>query len=354
MIIAERLLEWYDAHGRHDLPWRRTRTAYTVWVSEVMLQQTQVATVIPYFERFIARFPDLSTLAAAPLDDVLHHWSGLGYYSRARNLHRAARSLLQDHAGRFPADLDAVRALPGIGRSTAGAILALAFGARHPILDGNVKRVLARVHAIEGWPGESAVARRLWELAADHTPSARVDDYTQAIMDLGATLCTRTRPECERCPLQRDCAAFASGTIQRHPAARPRRALPRRNTRFLLLERGDGGLLLQRRPPTGIWGGLWGFPELATGEDPREWCRARGYASTTARPLPPLRHGFTHFTLDIEPLHMRVEETGTALMDSAEWLWYNAAQPARIGLAKPVRLLIEGLPRARPPATTQE
>lgn len=240
MNFAARLLRWYDRHGRKDLPWQRARTPYTVWVSEVMLQQTQVATVIPYFERFMARFPDVRTLADAPLDAVLAHWSGLGYYSRARNLHRAAQQIRDRHGGVFPEDMDAIAALPGIGRSTAGAILAQALGQRHAILDGNVKRVLTRHRAIAGWPGQSAVERRLWEIAEAETPHARVADYTQAIMDLGAMVCTRARPRCGACPVADDCAARAAGTVSRYPAPKPRKTLPVRQTRMLLVTNGEG------------------------------------------------------------------------------------------------------------------
>jgi len=259
--MAERLVRWSARHGRKHLPWQREPTPYRVWVSEIMLQQTQVGVVIGYYERFMARLPALADLAGAPLDDVLGLWSGLGYYSRARNLHRAAVLVRDRHDGEMPRDLDALVALPGIGRSTAGAILAFSYGDRHPILDGNVKRVLCRYHGIEGWPGQSAVERALWALAERHTPHDGVAAYTQAIMDLGATLCVRARPPCSLCPIEADCVARREGVQARIPAPRPRRAVSRRQTAFLVLRAPRGALLPERRPPPGIRGGLWCFPE---------------------------------------------------------------------------------------------
>ncbi|MGH8399678.1 MAG: A/G-specific adenine glycosylase, partial [Gammaproteobacteria bacterium] len=292
-----RVLRWAEQHGRNQLPWQQQPTPYRVWVSEIMLQQTQVATVIPYYQRFMARFPELRSLADAPLDDVLHLWSGLGYYARARNLQRAAQRIRDEHEGKFPTEFEAVAALPGIGRSTAGAILALACDQRHPILDGNVRRVLARFHAVEGWPGEKSVEQQLWQLAEMHTPQREVAAYTQAIMDLGATLCTRTRPDCARCPVAEDCRAHQSHRETDFPAARPRKTLPVRRIRMLLLMQ-DGRLLLQRRPPSGIWGGLWGFPELAPEQDIEAWCQQRfGAAPSAQHQLPLLRHTFSHFHL---------------------------------------------------------
>ena len=247
--FADQLLHWYDRHGRQNLPWHRGRNPYLVWVSEIMLQQTQVGTVIPYFERFIARFPDVQSLAEAPLDAVLEHWSGLGYYARARNLHKAALQIIADHGGEFPQDQEALQNLPGIGRSTAAAILAQAFEIPAAILDGNVKRVLARYYAIAGWPGRSDVLKRLWVAAEAHTPETRVQAYTQAIMDLGALVCTRRNPACERCPVVDGCAAFAADTQHLYPAPKPRKPLPERSTWALLIEDKQGRLLLERRPP---------------------------------------------------------------------------------------------------------
>ena len=263
--LAGALLAWFDRHGRHDLPWQAQPTPYSVWVSEIMLQQTQVATVIPYYERFLQRFPTLPELAAAALDDVLAQWAGLGYYARARNLHRAARLVAERFAGELPTTLDELIALPGIGRSTAGAILSLSQGQRHAILDGNVKRVLARYHAVEGWPGLPAVQAELWRLAEAHTPQARVAAYTQAIMDLGATLCMRARPACTVCPLAADCAACRTGTQAKYPGARPKRARPQRRAAAVVVLDEAGGVLLERRPERGVWGGLYCLPELAAG-----------------------------------------------------------------------------------------
>ena len=343
--FAHCLLGWFEHHGRKQLPWQREPTPYRVWVSEIMLQQTQVATVAPYFARFMASFPDVAALARAPLDAVLHHWSGLGYYARGRNLHRAPAVIVERHDDELPADLDALVALPGIGRSTAGAILALGHGLRATILDGNVKRVLARFHQVEGWPGTSAVANALWAHAETHTPRERVADYTQAMMDLGATVCVRT-PLCGQCPLAGDCGALRSARIAEFPGRKPRKSRPRRETVFMLLRDGRGRLLLERRPPSGIWGGLWGFPECARDSDIGAECRQRFALAVRgeARALPPLQHGFTHFDLDITPLLVETESgaRATHAMEGAETLWYNPHDPAPLGLAAPVaRLMAE-------------
>ena len=254
--VAQPLLDWFDRHGRHNLPWHQNRTAYRVWVSEIMLQQTQVATVIPYYLAFMQRFPNVQSLASAPTDDVLSHWSGLGYYARARNLQKAAQAVVHEHDGEFPQDQQQLEALTGIGRSTAAAILAQAYDIRAAILDGNVKRVLARYHAVPGWPGQTAVQQQLWQFAEQHTPNERIRDYTQAIMDLGALVCTRSRPSCERCPLQTNCLAYARSETALYPGSKPKKAKPEKTTWMLILEDNDGRVLLQRRPPSGIWGGL--------------------------------------------------------------------------------------------------
>jgi A/G-specific adenine glycosylase len=338
-LFSEQLLAWFDHAGRHDLPWQGGGDPYPIWISEIMLQQTQVNTVIPYFERFIARFPNCAALATASLDEVLHHWSGLGYYARARNLHRAAVLIQTQHHGEFPRSLEAVMALPGIGRSTAGAILALSEGQRHPILDGNVKRVLARQFAIEGWPAWPAVEKRLWLLADALTPASRVAAYTQAIMDLGATLCTRSAPRCGKCPVAITCAARTQGRTNELPNRRPSRVLPQRQSTFLVLAQRDA-LLLEKRPPSGIWGGLWSFPELPEGVDYHDWCTRQGLRSEGAlTPLPVIEHTFTHFQLTITPLAGQVIGRD-ACMDSDRWLWYNNEAPARVGLAKPVAHII--------------
>jgi A/G-specific adenine glycosylase len=339
--FARRVLDWYDAHGRKDLPWQQQPTPYRVWVSEIMLQQTQVATVLRYFDRFMARFPDVAALAAAPVDDVLHLWTGLGYYARARNLHRCAQAIVREHGGDFPSDVDALAALPGIGRSTAGAIAALAMQQHAPILDGNVKRVLARHHAVAGDPASSSVLAQLWTLAGQHTPRERVHHYTQAIMDLGATVCTRSKPRCEVCPLARSCRARAQGNPNEYPGRKARRTLPERNTCLLLLRDAQGRVLLQQRPAAGLWGGLWSLPECATPADVPAVLAGLGLKGRAGKPLPAFRHTFSHFHLDITPLPVRVT-AAAGVADRPGLLWYDADRPAPVGLAAPVaRLLTE-------------
>lgn len=341
-VFTRRLLAWFDAHGRKDLPWQSRRDAYRVWVSEIMLQQTQVTTVIPYYTRFMERFPDVAALAQAPLDAVLHLWTGLGYYARARNLHRAAQIIMTEHGGHFPEQIEAVAALPGIGLSTAAAILAFAHGQHHAILDGNVKRVLARYHAIPGWPGKKEIEQRLWEVARAHTPTVRVQDYTQAIMDLGAIVCRRT-PHCERCPQQPDCAAHRAGTVQDYPAPAPRKTLPVRVTCMLMIRNGER-VLLRRRPPVGVWGGLWGFPECASEHEATAWCRtALGVEIAIETPWPRVRHTFSHFHLDIAPIPARIVGASGRLMENEETVWYNVAHPDARGLAAPVKRLLDRL-----------
>jgi A/G-specific adenine glycosylase len=337
--IAPALLDWHARHGRHDLPWQKDRSPYRVWVSEVMLQQTQVAAVIPYFERFMQRFPDVCALADAPLDDVLHHWSGLGYYARARNLKRAAEQVRDAHGGEFPRSFEEVAALPGIGRSTAGAILALSSDQSHPIMDGNVRRVLARVFAVPGRTGERAFENRLWELATALTPVGEVARYTQAIMDLGATLCTPRRPRCPDCPLADRCEAHALGQEQAFPA--PRKPLKRRQREawMLFAEDGQGGVRLLRRPAEGIWGGLWSPPEF----DTREALLAALPAGVEPREAEPLLHVFTHFDLLIRPLWARLPAPA-AVAEAAEALWYNATRPAPVGLPAPIAELLKNPP----------
>jgi len=341
--FAGRVLAWFDRHGRKDLPWQRNPSPYRVWVSEIMLQQTQVRVVVPYFERFMARFPTVAALAEARQDAVLHAWSGLGYYARARNLHRAARVIVEEQGGEFPRDLEAVHALPGIGRSTAGAILSLACGQRHPILDGNVKRVLARCWAVPGWPGHSAALARLWELSEIHTPAERSGDYNQAMMDLGATLCTRMRPDCAHCPLSGRCQAHAEGNPTAYPHPRPRKTLPVRETSMLAVRSIGGEILLERRPPTGVWVGLWSLPECGVGHEPEDWCRTRlGIKAGRVEMLPVRRHTFSHFHLDIAPLYISLEGRPAVIADKDTLTWYDPERPASLGLAAPVvRILRE-------------
>jgi A/G-specific adenine glycosylase len=338
-----RLLRWYGRHGRKHLPWNRRRDPYRVWISEIMLQQTPVATVVPYYERFLRRFPDVAALARARLDTVLHHWSGLGYYARARNLHRAAKTIVHEHGGTFPRYFEAVHVLPGIGRSTAGAILALAFDQPHPILDGNVKRVLARYHALGEPLPRPALEARLWQLAEQHTPATRVADYTQAIMDLGATVCTRAQPGCAHCPLQSACRARRRGDPLSYPGRAARKRLAVRKTRMLMIRDRRERVLLTRRPAAGVWGGLWGFPEC-TGKNVRRWCRAElGLDIRTEKPWPVRRHSFSHFHLDITPIPAHaVGETGH-VMENTGAVWYNLRSPPARGLPAPVQCLVNEL-----------
>jgi A/G-specific adenine glycosylase len=355
--LARRLLRWFDEHGRHDLPWQKPPEPYRIWVSEIMLQQTQVTTVVAYFERFIDRFPTLEVLAEADLDEVLALWSGLGYYARARNLHRAAREIAAERGGKLPRTLEGLMTLPGIGRSTAGAILALSGAGRHPILDGNVKRVLVRYHGISGWPGQASVERELWRHAERHTPRRRVAAYTQAIMDLGATLCTRSRPACGACPLVADCEAKRAGSQQDLPAPRPRRARFERRVRLLLIrDPATGRFLLRRRPPHGIWGGLFSVPELGDGESPALWCRRHlGAAIATERGLATLSHALTHGDLLLEPRLLELAGPPSVCMDGDDRLWYKSGDALPVGIAAPIKVLLNAAEAAggpkRGPAT---
>lgn len=338
--FSRRLLRWYDKHGRPDLPWRLAGNPYHTWISEIMLQQTQVNTVIPYFHRFTKRFPDIIALARADLDTVLHLWTGLGYYARARNLHRAAKIMVEKHDGQLPQDFQALQALPGIGRSTAAAIAALAFDQRQVILDGNVKRVLTRYHALDGWPGKRAVENQLWSLADAHTPNKRLADYTQAIMDLGATVCRRVRPYCERCPVRTSCKAFTQGNPQDYPSPAPRRSLPVKAVTMVMIRDQRGRVLLQQRPPAGVWGGLWTFPEC-NDDDVPAWCRdTLGLSVRLDDRWQPLRHSFTHFHLDITPIDAHVLGASGQAMENPDVIWYNPNKPDERGLPVPVKHLL--------------
>jgi A/G-specific adenine glycosylase len=345
--FRRRLLRWYDHHGRRDLPWQTRRSPYRVWVSEIMLQQTRVGTVIPYYRRFLQRFPSIKALAGAPLDEVLHHWTGLGYYARARNLHKAAQRIVDGHKGRFPREIDAVAGLPGIGRSTAGAILALACDQRQPILDGNVKRVLTRLHGIAEPPSRRTVETRLWELAERYTPARRAAAYTQAIMDLGATVCLPRAPLCEQCPVATGCAARRSGEPERYPGKEARKTLPERHTTMVIIhDRQQHAVLLQKRPPSGIWGGLWSFPEHERGnnEDLPGWCRRNyGLEIEIDGARPAFRHTFSHFHLDITAVTARAVGTSPRVMEAADTLWYNLDRTEKRGLAAPVKRLLDEL-----------
>jgi A/G-specific adenine glycosylase len=335
------MLEWYDQHGRKDLPWQHA-DAYGIWVSEIMLQQTQVQTVIPYFERFMRSFPNVVTLANAHLDKVLEHWSGLGYYARARNLHKAARIVRDEHGGEFPDDVESVEALPGIGRSTAGAILSLAFGQRQPILDGNVKRVLARHGAVAGWPGKNAVLKELWDAAERRTPQRRVDAYTQAIMDLGATVCTRSKPLCNSCPIAGDCVARIKDEIDCYPGRKPNKAKPLRQTTMVMAVSGQA-VYLERRPPAGIWGGLWSLPEMKS-DAVDGWCqRVIDGGQLGIETWATLRHSFSHYDLDIHPLMVRVDAVSRKVADGNDSTWYELGESPPGGMAAPVQKLISEL-----------
>lgn len=336
--IAAGLLAWFDHHGRHDLPWQHPRTPYRVWVAEIMLQQTQVTTVIDYFNAFMARFPDVASLAAAGIDEVMACWAGLGYYARARHLHAAARRVVAEHDGVLPRDVETLLGLPGIGRSTAGAIAAQAFGIRAPILDGNAKRVLARLAGVTATPGTAAYERPLWALAERYTPHQRVTDYTQAIMDLGASLCTRGVPSCSACPLADECVANADGAQTRIPAPRRKRQRPQRETIMLVIEAEYGRLLLEKRPPAGIWGGLWSLPEIASDTDIVAVCRQRfGIRVTPGAALAPMTHGFTHFLLTIHARRVQYRDT-VRIMDG-DFAWYGRDE--RPGLPAPIARLID-------------
>jgi len=350
--FARAIIRWQRRHGRHDLPWQGARDPYAIWLAEIMLQQTQVAAVVPYYVRFRSRFPDIASLAAADEDEVLRLWSGLGYYSRARNLHRAAALIVERHSGEFPRTLRQIEKLPGIGRSTAAAIAGFAFGARAAILDGNVKRVLARHFVVEGFPGAATVERELWRRAESLVPARDNATYVQGLMDLGATLCTARNPQCPRCPVRATCGAHAANRVAELPTPRPRRRVPTRRTTMLILRRG-GEVLLEKRPSVGVWGGLWSFPEIGRGDDPvaastrRYGCEVAGLAR-----LGGLRHGFTHFTLEITPLLASVGRLRPrAAQPGVLWLPIEDALGAAV--PAPVRKLLTAL-RARSGAAAHQ
>lgn len=340
------LLKWFKKHGRHDLPWQHPREPYRVWLSEVMLQQTQVQTVIPYFERFIAEFPTISELADASQDEVLHLWTGLGYYARGRNLHAAAQQIANEHNSHFPENYDDILALPGIGPSTAAAILAQAFNQPAAILDGNVKRVLTRFHGISGWPGEKKIETQLWMIAKQYTPDHSAADYTQAIMDLGATVCSRSKPNCDTCPIEQHCVAKAQGNPKDYPTPKKRTALPVKQTTMLLLQNNNSEILLQQRPAQGIWGNLWSLPEIEADEASAEALALHseqnfGCAIESTTPLAAFRHTFSHYHLDIQPLHCIVSTHTQCVMDSNNQVWYKCDPADKRGLPAPVKKLLE-------------
>ncbi len=340
--FAARLIRWQRAHGRHDLPWQDTRDPYRIWLSEVMLQQTQVTSVIPYYERFLAEFPDVRALAAAPIGRVLEHWSGLGYYRRAHHLHAAARGVVAQLGGRFPVDAATLATLPGIGRSTAAAIAVFSAGAREAILDGNVKRVLARHRGVTGFPGSTAVQTRLWHLAETLLPARDVGTYTQALMDLGASVCSRTKPDCASCPVAQDCVALDEGRIADLPTPRAKKALPHRELRVLLIERG-GEILFERRPPLGVWGGLWSLPELSLDADVRDAVKKRYAAEVVLRAaLPAIAHGFTHFSLTLHPQCVTARDW-PARAEAPGTIWLTPADARGAALPAPIKKLMRSL-----------
>lgn len=339
--FQQRVLKWFDKEGRKDLPWQQDISPYRVWISEIMLQQTQVNTVIPYFIRFMQKFPQVHDLANAKLDEVLHLWTGLGYYARARNLHRTANIVSKEYCGEFPKDVEQLSQLPGIGRSTAGAILSISHNTYAPILDGNVKRVLSRVFAIPGWPGELSTAKKLWNIAEEYTPQKRCRDYTQAMMDLGALLCTRTKPSCSICPLQNFCQAFETKTQLEYPGKKPRKSIPIRTKQFLILVYNNK-ILLENRPQTGIWGGLWSLPECDSDAQAKDHCeKTFSCKIASTRNLPVTRHTFSHFHLDINPVILTVHRWPTQVKETDPYCWFDTNAPTELGLAAPVKQLLQ-------------
>lgn len=343
--VSQKLLKWFDVYGRKNLPWQKNKTPYRVWVSEIMLQQTQVATVIPYYQKFMASFPDIIALANAHEDEVLNHWSGLGYYARARNLHKTAKIIRDKFNGEFPVDFESVLALPGIGRSTAGAVLSLSLAQYHVILDGNVKRVMSRLHCIEGWYGHLKVQNELWEVASAHTPEERVSDYNQAIMDLGATLCVRGKNvQCEICPLTENCQAYQSGSVAIFPHSKPKKTIPVRKTKMLMICNDDNDVLIEKRPPAGIWGGLWSFPQIDDEESLEVWCEKNiPYDIGSFHLWDEMRHTFSHFHLDITPIIVKVNNPANIVMEEKASVWYKLGQNQDRGYATPVMKLLKKL-----------
>jgi A/G-specific adenine glycosylase len=341
--FSERIVAWYDLHGRKTLPWQLAKTPYSVWVSEIMLQQTQVATVIGYYEKFMTRFPNILSLANAPQDEVLHFWTGLGYYARARNLQKAAQIIRDKYHGQFPENIDEVIDLPGIGKSTAGAILSLSLNQHHAILDGNVKRVLARHQTVSGWPGQKVVENALWQITETFTPSNNVAKFNQAMMDLGASICSRSKPQCSICPVNDDCLAKDNQTQADYPAKKPKKTIPAKNA-WMLVVKQNNQVLMNQRPPTGIWGGLWCFPQFETKEALIHKLQQEGMDNLPLTDLASFRHTFSHFHLDIEAMLIDLDSQSASLVhaplvhenqiqEQSNTLWYNIKNPARVGLA---------------------
>lgn len=358
--ITDKILDWFDIHGRKHLPWQKNKTSYRVWISEIMLQQTQVSTVIPYYQRFMQKFPDITDLAKAPQDEVLHLWTGLGYYARARNLHKTAKIVAEDYSGQFPSSFEQVVALPGIGRSTAGAILSLSQNQNRAILDGNVKRVLARYYGVDAWPGQKNIENQLWVLAEQNTPANKVANYNQAMMDMGATICTRSKPKCEVCPIAAQCIANGQQDYARYPGKKPKKTNPVKTTTFYLFKQGCK-ILLEQRPPAGIWGGLWSFIEEAKtpGSDTNnntdldvnmDWAintaQNLGFEISSTIELASFRHTFSHFHLDIKAHLVELENNDGAaikVVQEKPQIWYDLSNPQEVGLAAPTKKLLDQL-----------
>ncbi|NOY66390.1 MAG: A/G-specific adenine glycosylase [Gammaproteobacteria bacterium] len=337
--FSVRITKWFKSHGRKDLPWQKNCTPYRVWISEIMLQQTQVATVIPYYQKFMRRFPNIKQLAEADTDEVMQYWAGLGYYARARNLHKTARLVVSGSGGRFPVSVEQVMSLPGIGRSTAGAILSLSKNQRHPILDGNVKRVLARHVGIHGWTGNKKVMDKLWEISEDLTPEKNVAEYNQAMMDMGATLCTRSKPSCDCCPVSEDCQALSHDMINDLPTPKKKQALPQRSRVMLLIKKGNR-VLLEKRPPTGIWGGLWSLPECESEKMIDEVCTKLGLKVNAINTLSSWKHTFSHYQLNVVPKQIEVEQDVSMIFDKGSYEWVDIKKPGSRGLSASVKKIM--------------
>jgi A/G-specific adenine glycosylase len=343
-LFQQTLMQWFDQHGRKNLPWQENKTPYRVWVSEIMLQQTQVSTVVPYFQRFMDRFPTVEILANAKEDDVLHLWTGLGYYQRARHLHKTSQIICESYQGHFPSTLEALEALPGIGRSTAGAILSIAFAKPAPILDGNVKRVLTRIHGITEWPGEPKILERLWQIAEQYTPASRIEDYTQAIMDLGATLCIRGKPACTQCPFNKNCIAHAEGMAAQLPQSKPRKPLPTRHATLMIIFKKPHYVLLEKRSQSGVWKGLWSLPEInniASIKEIKKTFLTRFHSSVTDVQLgTSFKHTFSHYHLEILPTIITLKKDILKIMDDSQHIWYNLRENQSVGMPAPVKSLL--------------
>lgn len=342
--FSQQVLDWYDLHGRKHLPWQQDITPYRVWVSEIMLQQTQVTTVIDYFERFMQRFPDVYDLAAAEQDEVLHLWTGLGYYARGRNLHACAKKIVANYNGKFPNTITELSALPGIGRSTAAAIMSISMGISAPILDGNVKRVLTRYFAVSGWPGSTTIEKKLWAYAEELQPKHSSRQYTQAMMDLGATVCTRSKPNCISCPLNNECLGLKTGEPTQFPNSKPKKAKPEKSTTLLMIRQPNGSYLLEKRPSKGIWGGLWSFPEAESVNAAIQLLSELLPGSNVEQQtLESFRHTFSHYHLQIQPLMLSLTHTplNCAETDKQNLCWYNPQHPVELGLAAPVKKLLK-------------